>query len=143
MAGADQPRRPAMRVPGAVEPPPAAGVAPPLASPPGQAPGPAARRQWPARSARRFRADFERAREAPRIPLHVLPPRGPRWNGCVERANRSARIEFWNLCDGPLTVSDAAPKLARHEFFHNHQRPHWALDCRTPNEYLVETEENA
>ena len=30
--------------------------------------------------------------------------------------------------------------LAEHEFFHNYQRPHWALDCRTPNEYLVHTE---
>ena len=87
-----------------------------------------------------FMADFESACQTLEIPLHVLPPRQPRWNGCVERANRSARIEFWNQYDGPMTVAAAAPALAGHEFFHNYQRPHWALDCRTPNEYLVHTE---
>ncbi len=90
-----------------------------------------------------FRADFERACEARRIPLHVLPPRRPQLNGHVERANRSARIEFWNLYDGPLTVADVTPRLAGYEFFHNYERPHLALDCRTPNEYLVELEEAA
>ena len=90
-----------------------------------------------------FRADFERACQQLAIPLHVLPPRRPQWNGCVERANRSARIEFWSLYDGPLTVADVAPKLAEHEFFHNYRRPHWALDCRTPNEYLVGIEDAA
>ena len=90
-----------------------------------------------------FMADFEQACEDGRIPLRVLPPQRPQWNGCVERANRSARIEFWRLYDGPLTVDAAAPKLAEYQFFHNYVRPHSALDCRTPNEYLVEIEEHA
>ena len=90
-----------------------------------------------------FMADFEQACQALGTPLHVLPPRRPQWNGCVERANRSARIEFWNRYDGPLTVSDVAPRLLEHEFFHNYLRPHTALDCRTPNEYLVQIEEAA
>ena len=90
-----------------------------------------------------FMADFERGCEAPRIPLEVLPPRRAQWNGCVERANRSARIEFWNRCDGPLSVSGVAPKLLVHEFFHKYLRPHTALDCRTPNEYLVGIEHAA
>ena len=88
-----------------------------------------------------FMADFERACEALAIPLHVLPPRRPQWNGRVERANRSARIEFWNRCGDPPAVSDIAPRLLEYEFFHNYLRPHTALDCRTPNEYLVEIEE--
>ena len=87
-----------------------------------------------------FMADFESACEALEIPLHVLPPRRPQWNGCVERGNRSARIEFWSRYDGPFTVAAVTPALAGHEFFHNYQRPHGALDCRTPNEYLVHTE---
>ena len=62
------------------------------------------------------------------------------WNGCVERTKRSARIEFWNLYDGPLTVASVAPALARFEFFFNYERPHTSLDCRTPNEYLVALE---
>ena len=57
--------------------------------------------------------------ERRRIPLRVLPPRRPQWNGCVERANRSARIEFWNRYDGPLTVTAIAPALVKYEFFHN------------------------
>lgn len=43
-----------------------------------------------------FMADFEDACEALGIPLHVLPPRRPQWNGCVERANRSARADSRN-----------------------------------------------
>ena len=55
----------------------------------------------------------------------------------MERANRSARIEFRSLYEGPLTVSGVAPALARYEFFHNYERPHTSLAYRTPNEYFV------
>ena len=82
-------------------------------------------------------AGFEDACEELHVPLHVLPPRRPQWNGCVERANRSARIEFWSLYDGPLTVAAVAPALARFEFFFNYERPHTSLAYRTPNEYVV------
>ena len=51
---------------------------------------------------------------------------------CEGRANRSARIEFRNLYDGPLTVADVTPRLARHEFFHNYRRPHWAASLPNP-----------
>ena len=58
----------------------------------------------------------------------------------MERANRSARIEFRSLYHGPLTVARVAPALARYEFFHNYERPHTSLAYRTPNEYLVALE---
>ena len=87
-----------------------------------------------------FMAEFETACEQLGVPLHVLPPRRPQWNGCVERANRSARAEFWSLYDGPLTVADVAPCLADYEFFFNYERPHASLAYRTPNEYLVALE---
>ncbi len=87
-----------------------------------------------------FMAEFELEWNALDIPLHALPPRRPQWNGCVERANRSARIEFWNRYDGPMTVAAVAPALAGHELFHNYRRPHRAPEYRTPNEYLVHTE---
>ena len=51
-------------------------------------------------------ADFEEACEELDIPLHVLPPRRPQWNGCVERTNRSARAEFWSLILVPGSLSD-------------------------------------
>ena len=87
-----------------------------------------------------FMADFEEACEALGVPLHVLPPRRPQWNGCVERTNRSARAEFWSLYEGHLTVEHVAPQLARYEFFFNYERPHASLAYRTPNEYLVAQE---
>ncbi len=64
-------------------------------------------------------ADFEEACEELDIPLHVLRPRRPQWNGCVERTNRSARAEFWSLHDGPLTVEHVALRLSYDEFFFN------------------------
>ena len=70
-----------------------------------------------------FMAGFEDACQSMGIPLHVLPPRRPQWNGCVERANRSARIEFWNRYGGPLTVAAVAKALAGYEFFYNYAHP--------------------
>jgi len=87
-------------------------------------------------------AEFEDACEelgVPPGPLavgRVLPPRRPQWNGRVERANRSARIEFWNRYQGPLTVASTADALAGYEFFFNYQRPHQALDYRAPTSTL-------
>ena len=87
-----------------------------------------------------FMAAFEDACAELNVPLRVLPPRRPQWNGCVERANRSARAEFWSLYNGPLTVAAVTPALANYEFFFNYERPHASLDYQTPNEYLVATE---
>ena len=87
-----------------------------------------------------FMAEFEDACRDLGIELHVLPPRRPQWNGRVERANRTARIEFWNFLDCELTVQAASAKLLLYEFFYNYERPHSALDYLTPNEYLVAQE---
>ena len=87
-----------------------------------------------------FMADFENACQELGLPLLVLPPRRPQFNGCVERANRSARIEFWSLYDGPLTVTNVSPALSDYQFFYNYQRPHASLEYQTPNEYLVQLE---
>ena len=69
-----------------------------------------------------------------------LPPKHPQYNGCVERANRAARIEFWGRYDGPLSIDPVQAALAGYEFFYNYERPHAALDWKTPNEYLVTLE---
>ena len=82
-------------------------------------------------------AGFETACVQLGVPLHVLPSPRPQWYGCVERANRYARTEFWSLYDGSLTVADVAPDLAHYEFFFNYERPHASLAYRTSNEYLV------
>ena len=87
-----------------------------------------------------FMAEFEDACRKLGIELHVLPPRRPQWNGCVERANRTARIEFWNFLDCELAVHAVSARLLQYEFFYNYQRPHSALDYLTPSEYLVAQE---
>ena len=87
-----------------------------------------------------FMAEFEDACRELGIDLRVLPPRRPQWNGHVERANRTARIEFWNFLDCDLTVKAVSRKLLKHEFFYNYERPHSALDYLAPNEYLVARE---
>ena len=65
-----------------------------------------------------FMAEFEDACKELGIDLRVLPPRRPQRNGHVERANRTARIEFWNFLDCDLTVKAVSTKLLKHEFFY-------------------------
>ena len=45
-----------------------------------------------------FRDEFESACQALGIPLFVLPPRKPKWNGCVERA----KLKFFPLVVTPI-----------------------------------------
>jgi len=85
-----------------------------------------------------FRARFEQACERDDIPLKVLPPRRPQFNGCVERHNDTARVEFWSQYAGELTVKAASGPLAEYNHFFNHVRPHRRLDMKTPMEYLAE-----
>ena len=85
-----------------------------------------------------FQAEFEDACQTLNLPLHVLPPKSPQFNGVVERANDRARVEFWNLYQGPLTVKDAGPALAEYQRFYNPVRPHYALDWMTPMESLLQ-----
>ena len=51
-----------------------------------------------------FQADFESACRDLGLRLFVLPPRSPKLNGHVERAQRTHTEEFHDLYDGELTV---------------------------------------
>ena len=46
-----------------------------------------------------FMGDFEQECKARKIPLFVLPPKTPKYNGGVERGNRIFREEFYNRDD--------------------------------------------
>ncbi len=83
-----------------------------------------------------FMAEFETACRDLELPLFVLPPRSPKPDGCVERANDSSRTEFRALYSGEPAVAEAAPALAKFQHFHNTVRPHMSLDWKTPFEYL-------
>lgn len=88
-----------------------------------------------------FRAQFEAECQRRGLPLFVLPPRSPRLNGHVERAQGTHRYSAsggYEAYDLPWTVRELRPLLRQWEWTYNFIRPHQALDGRTPAEYLKE-----
>jgi transposase InsO family protein len=83
-----------------------------------------------------FMAGFEEACRAKGILLFELPPRSPKHNGRVERANRTYREEFYNCSTATPTVAGFRGHLRRWEHTYNHVRPHQALGFRTPAQFL-------
>ena len=84
-----------------------------------------------------FMAEFEIACQERGLALFVLPPRSPKLNGHVERANRTHRNEFWELYDGDLELLPLQEALRAWEAAYNHVRPHQALGYLTPAEHLA------
>lgn len=85
-----------------------------------------------------FMAEFEDACRRAGIALFVLPPRSPKLNGYVERANRTYSEEFWECYDGELDLATVQPALLASEHLYNTLRPHHSLKGRTPMQYLME-----
>ena len=83
-----------------------------------------------------FQAAFEQACQELGIKLFVLPPRSPKLNGHVERAQRTHTEEFYELYDGDLEIATLNQSLLAWEHIYNTVRPHHSLDGRTPAEYL-------
>ena len=82
-----------------------------------------------------FKAGFEGACQERGIRLFVLPPRSPKLNGSVERAQRTHKEEFYQVVDLPETIGDLRQKLRAQEVRYNTVRPHQALGQQTPAEY--------
>src|SRR3990170_4179600 len=82
-----------------------------------------------------FKAQFERACQERGIRLFVLPPRSPKLNGCVERAQRTHREEFYQVVDLPDTIGELRQKLRAWETVYNTRRPHQALGYQTPKAF--------
>jgi len=85
-----------------------------------------------------FMAEFEQACANKKIPLFVLPPRSPKLNGHVERAQRTHTEEFYDFYMGDLDLKCVNKSLRDWEEFYNTVRPHHSLDLKTPSEYLSE-----
>jgi transposase InsO family protein len=83
-----------------------------------------------------FMAGFEAACRHRGVRLFVLPPRSPKLNGCVERANRTHTEEFYECSTTEPTVTALSPALRRWERVYNTVRPHQALGYRTPKQFL-------
>lgn len=84
-----------------------------------------------------FMAEFETACADRGIALFVLPPRSPKLNGTVERANRTHTEEFYKCSTAEPTIAALGAELAEWERTYNHVRPHQALGYLTPAEYLA------
>lgn len=84
-----------------------------------------------------FMADFESACFERGIALFVLPPRSPKLNGHVERANGTHRQEFWQVTDAEPDLDSLREALLAWETCYNTVRPHQALDYLTPAEWLA------
>lgn len=84
-----------------------------------------------------FMAEFEATCAERGIALLTLPPRSPKLNGSVERANRTHTEEFYEVTDAEATLADLRPALLAWEATYNTVRPHQALGYLTPAEYLA------
>ena len=87
-----------------------------------------------------FMAEFEDACAQLKIPLIVLPPKKPEYNGGVERGNRTFREEFYNrtdLLEDSVRGMQAALTKAVKKY--NTYRPHRNLKGLTPMEYIKNT----
>jgi transposase InsO family protein len=81
---------------------------------------------------------FEEACQAKGMPLYVLPPKRPQYNGGVERMNRTMREDLYaskDLVADHIGQFRAALQQATHTY--NHYRPHQKLDNVTPSQYLA------
>jgi transposase InsO family protein len=84
-----------------------------------------------------FMSSFEVACHEHGIKQFVLPPRSPKLNGRVERAQRTHTEEFWECYEGDLDLPSVRPALRAWERVYNTYRPHQSLAGLTPEEYLA------
>ena len=83
-----------------------------------------------------FHAAFEAECQRRQIRLFVLPPRSPKLNGHVERAQRTHTEEFYEIWNLTWTVAELTPQVLAWERVYNTVRPHQALAYRTPQQFL-------
>ena len=90
-----------------------------------------------------FMGEFEEYCEEQGIKLYVLPPRSPKMNGYVERANETYRYEFWNVYEIPDTIEETRKLLKKYEREYNCERMHQGLNYLTPMEYYYKLKEKS
>ena len=83
-----------------------------------------------------FAAEFEQACRQRGLHLFVLPPRSPKLNGAVERANRTHTEEFYQVTPCSLEMKMLNRELRNWEKIYNTVRPHQALGYLTPQQFL-------
>ena len=82
-----------------------------------------------------FKKHFEEACRERGIRLFIIPPRTPKLQGYVESANKTHRVEFYEVEDIGLKMEEHNKQLEEWDKVYNHIRPHQSLDYLTPAEY--------
>jgi putative transposase len=89
-----------------------------------------------------FQDVFEEECQRRGIRLFVLPPRSPKLNGHVERAQRTHTEEFYEVTDTGFEIAELNQALIEWERVYNTVRPHQALGYLTPEEFLKHHHQN-
>ena len=89
-----------------------------------------------------FEDVFEETCRRKGIKLFVLPPRSPKLNGHVERAQRTHTEEFYEITDAGFEISELNQALLKWEKVYNTIRPHQALGYLTPQQFLEGYKQN-
>ena len=89
-----------------------------------------------------FQHVFEEECHRKGIKLFVLPPRSPKLNGHVERAQRTHTEEFYEVTDTSFEIAELNQTLVKWERVYNTVRPHQALGYLTPQEFLKHYQQN-
>jgi putative transposase len=76
------------------------------------------------------------------IRLFVLPPRSPKLNGHVERAQRTHTEEFYEVTDCNFDLPELNKALRKWEHVYDTVRPHQALGYLTPLQFLQQYHHN-
>ena len=85
-----------------------------------------------------FQNIFEETCQQLGIKLFVLPPRSPKLNGHVERANRTHAEEFYEVTTADFDIQSINIALRQWEMTYNTLRPHQALNYLTPHKFLLQ-----
>ena len=83
-----------------------------------------------------FQDAFEKECQKRGIKLFVLPPRSPKLNGHVERAQRTHTEEFYEVTEVNFELPELNQALINWERVYNTIRPHQALGYLTPLKFL-------
>jgi putative transposase len=89
-----------------------------------------------------FQDCFEQECQRRGIKLFVLPPRSPKLNGHVERAQRTHTEEFYEVTDTSFEIAELNQALLEWEIVYNTVRPHQSLGYLTPQEFLKLYQQN-